>query len=393
MTNDDTLLIAAALGIAILAIVCGYLIAHFRARMQVEELRRRYAELNTRLDQEKNTASEKLSSMERMRDGLEQTLAALALEPGQGTAGANTQDGAFPQALLRPLQRTLQQADQHIRQIEHDNIEAQKLPQRQVELLRNPHPLGRGDPRQIAAAFANADQRRRWGADTVGTLVELAGMSGHSRFIAAEPGSTPTQLLIDLPGGGNVLVDLQTPLEAYTNLCNAPDASVRAWHLESHARKLQERLRELGSRAYLSRLDPTPTLVMQLALNDHYLTTALESDPQLLRDARQQNIAFATPSDVLSLLLTAAHGWRQQDFVTAAQHLRETSLALYKRFGTFAIHLTKLGNQLGGVLQSYNRAMRFFDSQGEADAPKGETLLPEQQARHRSSAGNSNSYS
>lgn len=137
---------------------------------------------------------------------------------------------------------------------------------------------------------------------------------------------------------------------------------MRGWHLETHARKLRERILDMTSRVYLAQYQEQPSAQILMILNDHYLATALEIDNDLLDLAQKNNLILATPTDLFNLLQTASFGWRQQEFSVDAKKIRETGVHLYKRFGTFIKLIAELGSELSSVLNSYNRAVSVFGS-------------------------------
>ena len=173
-----------------------------------------------------------------------------------------------------------------------------------------------------------------------------------------------------MANGDIIAIDANLPLEPYINLCMAPDKTVRTWHLESHARKVRERMREMAGRIYQSQFDTQPVLTLLLVANDHYISTALETDETLIADGIKENVVLGTPSDILTLLQTISINWREQAFTKDAQNIRATGLNMYKRFGVFAQLLAQLGSELSGVLHSYNKAVTFFEGSDEEERPQ-----------------------
>lgn len=349
----------------VIALALGYVISHLRSRNQIDELREKYSELNTKLDQERTSATEKLSSIEKVRGGIQQTLSNFTGHGKPDETLENIGQPGFVQSLLKPLQITLQNADQQIRHIERESERAQQLIHQQMEMLKAPQQLGRGSAKEIAAELGNAETRQHWGINTLKRLLELTYMTDHCRSaptLEHDASAKPAPCVVIAPNGKLIAIDPNSPLEAYANVCEAPDTSVRTWHIETLARKLREKILEIGSHTYQSQFQEPPELTILLLINDHYLAIALENDPNLLQDAAKQNIVIATPTDLLNLLQTFSFGWRQQAFASDAQKLRTTGINLYKRFGSFTKLLEQVGNQLSGVLVSYNKAVKYFET-------------------------------
>jgi DNA recombination protein RmuC len=164
-----------------------------------------------------------------------------------------------------------------------------------------------------------------------------------------------------MPGGREIVVDVKTPLDAYLSAVEAADDETRRRHLEHHARKVRERVKELASKAYWGQFANTPDFVVLFIPGEHFLGAALDLDRTLLEDALRQNIILATPTNLVALLRTVAYGWRQEALTANAERIRDLGVELYGRLSTFSEHLAKLGRSLDGAVSDYNKAVGSFE--------------------------------
>ncbi len=368
---DNTAFFAVIIIASIFAAGLGYILSSLKSRYQVDDLRQKYINLNEKLSTHKNDTTQKFSNVEKMREGLESSLGTLTENEEFTTADLDDRD-RFVATLLKPLQESLRSADQQAKRIIREGQKVQHQLQQQLDILNAPQQLGRGNVKEIAKSLCDGVTRNRWGTQTLKNLLELTYMTDHYRMNESnneDSDNISPPCLINLPNKKQIAIDPNTPLEAYVNICQAPDATVRGWHTETHARKLRERILEITSRFYLAQYQEKPSAQILMILNDHYLATALEADSDLLDLAQKNNLILATPTDLFNLLQTASFGWRQQAFSTDAKKIRETGVHLYKRFGTFIKLIAELGSELGSVLNSYNRAVSVFGSTA-ADAEK-----------------------
>lgn len=359
---DNSALFAVILIISIIATALGYALSMLKSRHQLDQLKQKYIDLNEKLSTHRNDTHEKFSSVEKMREDLEHSLSSLTDDEQIGGADLSDKE-RFVGTLLRPLQESLLSADQQAKRILREGKKVQSQIQKQLDILQAPQQLGRGDIREIAKTLGDSETRSRWGIQTLKKLLELTYMTDHYRMHNStmdDGGKHASPCLVKLSNNSTIAVDPNAPLEAYINICQAPDATVRSWHLESHARKLRERIMGMNSRAYLSQYQQQPSAHILMILNDHYLATALEIDNDLLQLAQQHNLILATPTDLFNLFQTVSFGWRQQAFAGDAKKIRETGVHLYKRFGTFIKLIAELGSELSSVLNSYNRAVSVF---------------------------------
>jgi DNA recombination protein RmuC len=384
---SETLLYTALVIIGIIATALGYTLSALRSRIQIDELKEKYASLNERLDQQRTETTEKFSSVERVKHGLEQTLSSFT---PMDLSISNKEK--FAQVMLQPLQETLKSADIQVKRINREGEKAQQLIQKQLAILQAPEQLGRGNPKVITATLGDSEARRQWGLTTIKGLLEITYMTDHYRSCSGKTGEDEKEnkhlpsCIIQMMDNRQIAIDINTPLEPYVNICQAPDASVRSWHMESHARKLRERIMTLSGRAYQSRFEQPPELVILLILNDHYLTTAMEIDNDLLQLAANQGVVLATPSDLLTLLQAISFSWQQQHFAKDARKLRETGVHLYRHFGTFIKLIAELGSELSGVVDSYQRAVNYFESEASKAAAEEEKKSAATTASEKNSA-------
>ena len=202
---------------------------------------------------------------------------------------------------------------------------------------------------------------------TLRRLAELAGMVEYCDFFEqehtkTEQGDIRPDMIVRMPGGREIVVDVKTPLDAYLSAVEAADDEARNNHLQHHARKVRERVKELASKAYWSQFKNAPDFVVLFIPGDQFLSAALDIDRNLLEYSLQQKVVLATPTSFVALLRAVAYGWRQESLAENAEQIRHIGEELYSRLATFSDHLAKLGKSLGSSVESYNKAVGSFDA-------------------------------
>jgi DNA recombination protein RmuC len=133
-------------------------------------------------------------------------------------------------------------------------------------------------------------------------------------------------------------------------------------HLRDHARLLRKHVKQLGDKAYWSRLDSTPDMVVMFLPGESLLGPALDADPDLLSDAMAQRVLIATPTTLLALLHSVAYGWQQERVAESAQAISELGRELHGRLVKLSSLLASLGSKLNGTVKAYNEAIGSYEA-------------------------------
>jgi DNA recombination protein RmuC len=357
---------------AVLAAALGWIAARLLAS-------RRIAELETTLALERKAAQEKVA-------GLEHTFAALSARALQSNnqaflqlanetlkqfhiqaKGDLDQKEKAVEELLKPIRQALEKTGEQIHLIEKERKESYGSLTRYLETLTQTQQQLQGETRNLVQALRRPEVRGQWGELTLRRLAELAGMVEHCDFdeqvhTRTEEGRLRPDMVVRMPGGREIVVDVKTPLDAYLSAVEATDDAARAQHLAHHARKVRERVKELASKTYWAQFKQAPDFVVLFIPGEQFLTAALDLDRTLIEDALAQKVILATPTNFVALLRTVAYGWRQERLAANADRIRDIGADLYQRLTTFGEHLARLGRSLEGAVNDYNKAIGSYES-------------------------------
>lgn len=218
----------------------------------------------------------------------------------------------------------------------------------------------------LSRALRAPNTRGRWGELTLRRVAELAGMAAQCDFYEQESanGMRP-DMLVKLPGNRILPVDAKAPLSAYLDAEAASDQAARAAALEKHAQQLSRHVQTLAGREYWTGFETAPEMVVLFLPGDHFLSSALERDPELLERALAKRVLIATPVTLISVLKGVAFGWRQERLAKNAEELRRIASEFYDRMRLFAESYAESGRLLGKAVEAYNRSAGSWDARLE----------------------------
>src|ERR1700692_4004935 len=221
----------------------------------------------------------------------------------------------------RPIADTLARIETHIRDIEAQRQHMMGGIEQQLGALSK-------ETVALSQALRVPNARGRWGELTLRRVAELAGMVPYCDFYEQESGAGQRpDMLVRLPGGRTLAVDAKVPLAAYLAPEAAPDALARGAALPRHAQQVNRHVAQLSAREYWAQFQPAPEMVVLFLAGDHFLSAALERDPELLERALARKVIVATPMTLVSVLKGVSYGWRQERLAQNGGELRRLASA------------------------------------------------------------------
>ncbi|MFL5895167.1 MAG: DNA recombination protein RmuC [Thermoleophilaceae bacterium] len=349
--------------------------------------------LRARIQQERQAAAEKLALVEDARAKLGDSFKALA---GEALNSNNQQFVALAKAelaqhqvqaredldkrrqaietLVKPIGESLSNVDKKIAELERERANAQGALVNHLKTVTAQQEDLKRETANLVTALRAPQTRGRWGEMQLRRVCEMAGMINHCDFceqqtVASDDGRLRPDVIVQLPGGKQVVVDAKVPLAAYLDAIEARDEDSHALHIQSHVRQMRDHVKKLANKSYWAQFESSPEFVVMF-VDESMFRVALDEDPGLLEFAFEQQVLIATPATLLGLLRAVHYGWRQEKVADSAREIAGLGHELHSRLGKFADMLAKVGRSLGSSVNAYNDAVGSFDSRVVVSARK-----------------------
>ncbi len=276
--------------------------------------------------------------------------------------------GGVDEALIRD---DLHRLHEKMTDLEHQRVSWQSQLHQQVDEVRHSTDTLRRETTALATALRKPQVRGQWGELHLRRAVELAGMVERCDFseqvhLPGSDGNLRPDLVVKLAGGKSVVVDAKVPLAAYLDALATDDPQEQQTHLAHHARQLRAHIDQLAGKAYWRALPQhgleTPEFVVLFLPAESFLSAALDAEPTLIEYAATRNVVLATPTTLIGLLRTVAHGWTTETLAERTREIHQLGRDLYGRLGTVGRHLDKLGRSLKSSVEAYNSAVGSLEN-------------------------------
>jgi DNA recombination protein RmuC len=338
------------------------------------------AQLQTRIEEQGRTNLEKIAALTEVRGEIEKDLkniTADALRANQGTflqlanevfekhksgADADLQSRQKAvEALVTPLQQTLQSYKQQVDELEKARSHSYGALSAELKGVVEAQNAVRTETSKLVNALRAAPKTRgRWGEHTLRNVLELSGLSSFCDFsteesFARDGSFARPDCVIRLPGGRSIVIDAKTSLSAYLDAVDAIDDAERDRHLGLHAAQIRSHVKQLAAKTYWDGLTVTPDFVVMFVPGDNFYAAALERDPSLFEDAAAQRVIIVTPATLIALAKAVAFGWRQEKVAENAQRVHALGRELYRRMIAMTEHIGRCGDALGNSVRHFNQ--------------------------------------
>jgi DNA recombination protein RmuC len=339
--------------------------------------------LNIALEQERNVVATKIKLLEEAEGKFTATFKALSadalaqsnqsfLQLAQSTfdkfhksaqEDLHNREKAISE-LVSPVKQVLGGVEVKLQELEKVRLSAYEVLKHQVTDLVASQKELRLETANLVKALRAPAVRGRWGEMQLRRVVEMSGLSAHCDFLEqvhleAEDGRLRPDMIVNLPGNKQIVIDAKAPLSAYLEALEATNDSQRVEYLRQHARQVRTHILQLSSRAYWDQLPlaSSPEFVVLFLPGETFFSAALEYDPDLIELAVEKKVIMTTPSTLIALLHAVAYGWRQESLAANAKQISELGRDIYKRLSDMGKHMSKLGRDLGMAVKSYNHTV------------------------------------
>ncbi len=357
-----------------------------KLRIDLDAERKRSVEASARLDEAARNLEQQKDLIALMRSEMVETFKAHAssaletsnknfLQLAQESLGKVVEQAkgkfgehrAAMEGLINPLQEILHRYEEELKGIEKNRNESYGSLSQSIQSLSRMNDQLQRETSSLVTALRKPQVSGSWGQMSLKRAAELAGMAPYCDFyeqvsVESDGKRLRPDMVVRLPNGRSIVIDAKAPVDAYLNAVSAVTEDERKKALAGYIAQVRNHMNGLAQKSYWDQLDCTPEIVVMYLPGESFFSAALENDASLIEDGTMKKVILATPTTLIALLRAVAYGWQQEQVTKGAQEISRLGKELYERFATVFEHFGKVGNGLSKSVESYNQAVRSFET-------------------------------
>ncbi len=340
---------------------------------ELRQLTAERASLSAELREQHDNHQQRLSDLQGSRDELRAQFAELAgkIFDEREQRFAETSQQRLGQ-LLDPLKERIQSFEKRVEESYQQEARERFSLSKELERLQALNQRLGDEATNLTRALQGQKTQGNWGELVLERVLEHAGLAKGREYqtqvsLKGQDGERfQPDVVIQLPGERQVVVDAKVSLTAYQQYVVADNDAARQQALKAHVLSLRSHLKGLSLKDY-QRLEGLHSLdfVLLFVPIEAAFAAALQADPGLFQEAFEQNIVIVSPTTLLATLRVVDSLWRQERQSQNAREIAERAGALYDKFVAFIVDLDEVGSRLQQLDKAYAAARnKLADGRG-----------------------------
>lgn len=350
-----------------------------RALREQEQLARVKAE--TELDAERRNAADKVRTQEQFEEQLREQFRTLAGDVlGEQSRRFKEENRESMDVILKPFKDNIKDFRERVESIySHQNEQSGALKSELQRLMELNARITTETTNLTMALKGNSKVQGDWGEVILETILEnfnfIRGVHYHTQHnLKDEQGlNLRPDVILNLPGGKQIVIDSKVSLTAYVNYVAAEDDITRRTAMAAHVESVRKHVKELSAKSYQQLLQ-SPDFVIMFIPNEPAFLDALKEDGKIWSDAYEKKVIVSSPTNLFALLKIVDDLWRRDDQSRNQQAILENAEKLYSQLVDFITALEGVGTGLEQARARYDEAHKRLTSGNNNIVRLGERL-------------------
>lgn len=338
---------------------------------ELNDLKLKYAVLNTRYEDEVNSSKEKLEVLQNAKDELNKEFKLLANQifEDKSKQFSHTHKEQF-EILLKPFREQISNFSTQSREQFNQELKDRHLLKDELHRLKEMNSQLSLEALNLTKALKGENKTQgNWGEIVLERILEESGLRKdieyeiQSTLKSEDKKVYRPDVVIHMPQNRDIVIDSKVSLVAYERYVSEEDSVSKNLALKEHIASISGHIKELSEKKY-DKLDGINTLdyVLLFMPIEGAFMLALQEDGEFFKRAYDSNILVVSPSTLLVTLRTIEHIWRTQRQQDHAMKIANEAEAMYEKLVAFVDEMQKVGTYLQKAQDSYETSMNRLKS-------------------------------
>ena len=333
---------------------------------EVSDYKANVRELETRMQEERKAATEKLALLEEAKEklGNEFKLLANQIFEERGKTFSEQNRNSIDE-ILKPMREQLSEFRKRVDDVHlTDSKDRASLKEHLAQLEKLNRQMSEDAVGLTQALKGESKAQGNWGEMILERILETSGLREGKEF-AREQSFTNDEgkrlrpdVVIYMPGDKQVIIDSKVSLTDYERVVSASDDVSKKTALTAHLRSLKTHIQALSSKRYdhLPNVNAPDYVLMFVPIEGAYLM-AIEEDASIFESAFEQRVAVVTPSTLYATLKLIEQLWRYERQSENVVKLIDRAAKLHDKMATFVESFEEIGMRLDQAQKAYDTSL------------------------------------
>lgn len=331
---------------------------------ELNDLKNQNSILSTKLESQERSSNEKLHIYEKNEENLKKEFKSLANEILElNSKKISEQNKENLDLVLNPMKMQISEFKKKVEDVYDKESKDRTLLQAEINKLKELNLQISTDAINLTNALKGDSKKQGiWGEMVLEKVLESSGLRAgieyeREKYLSSEDASFRPDVVVNLPGQRNIIIDAKTSLRAYEEYIACKDEDEKALHLVKHISAIKEHIRSLGEKNY-ENLKGVNTLdfILMFVPIEGALLLAMQNDTSLYDNAFKQHIILVSPTTLLVALRAVENSWRYEKQAKNTEEVIKRAELLYAKFVNFIDDLDEVGKSLNKANEKYENA-------------------------------------
>jgi len=266
--------------------------------------------------------------------------------------------------LLAPFKQKLEDFEKTVKDNHEKEVKSTSALMENIKSLKDMNDKLSEEASGLAKALRGDNKKQgNWGEFVLERALEMSGLTKEKEYFVQNSETTEDgrrlqpDVIIQLPGNKKIIIDSKVSLVAWDNFINAATEDEAAAGLKALAVSVQTHIKGLSDKDYpqLYGGDTPEFVLLFIPIEAAFMVTKF--DQALYEYAFSRKIIVVSTSTLLATLKTIAMAWRQEKQTKNVIEIAEAGGKLYDKFVGLSEDLKKLGSQFQTAQKTYEDTM------------------------------------